>query len=430
MQRKRINWQNLLIIGALLLLLFIYLSRFGFNPLTDDGIYKSKMGSISINKYVISRYTTWSARILPDFVLYYIFHLPVAIFHLLNLGFITLLSFALLRITQQPITWQRMCLFPLLLGYVNFSVIQNGFLWLTGSANYLWPAALGACALIPFADSYFKDKTSKHDWFFLIPGLLFSLSNEQFIASAVGIGLIYIATMFWQHRKPAWIPSLNTLFFIIGSAVMYLAPGNAVRMEAEIKNRFPDFNQLSLLSHFRIGISWLFTAISQNFLWLLVLLAILAFALLKNNQTRVIFSLGYLISLAGYLVQPEIFTNFNFINKVILTASIKNFVQGITVYALFSLFLILLLWNMMLVVDQPIFLLLCCLAALLSSMIMWFSPTIYASGTRVLVCPAIFLLVVALVLLKQVLHQYSNKTTWIFQLLLVLPLFNYFTHLF
>ncbi|KRM96687.1 hypothetical protein FC24_GL001863 [Loigolactobacillus rennini DSM 20253] len=336
----------------------------------------------------------------------------------------------MLRITQQPITWQRMCLFPLLLGYVNFSVIQNGFLWLTGSANYLWPAALGACALIPFADSYFKDKTSKHDWFFLIPGLLFSLSNEQFIASAVGIGLIYIATMFWQHRKPAWIPSLNTLFFIIGSAVMYLAPGNAVRMEAEIKNRFPDFNQLSLLSHFRIGISWLFTAISQNFLWLLVLLAILAFALLKNNQTRVIFSLGYLISLAGYLVQPEIFTNFNFINKVILTASIKNFVQGITVYALFSLFLILLLWNMMLVVDQPIFLLLCCLAALLSSMIMWFSPTIYASGTRVLVCPAIFLLVVALVLLKQVLHQYSNKTTWIFQLLLVLPLFNYFTHLF
>lgn len=430
MQRKKLTWQNLLIIGALLLLIFIYLSRFGFNPMTDDGVYKAKMGSISIGNYVATRYTSWSARILPDFVLYYIFHVPIFIFHLINLGFIVLLSFALLRITQQPITWQRLCLLPLLLGYINFDIIRNGFLWLTGSANYLWPAALGTCALIPFADNYFKNQMPKHSWIYLIPGLLFSLSNEQFIASAVGIGIVYFAGMVWQRRKPGWVPSLNTLFFIIGLVIMYVAPGNAVRMHTETINRFPNFNQLSLLGHFRIGISWLFTAISQNFLWLLLLLAIVALTLLKNDWLRFIFSIGYLVSLAGYFVRPGIFSDFNFINKVSMAASVKNLIHGLVIYALLSLFLILLVWNMMLVVEHPIYLLLCCLAALFSSMIMWFSPTIYASGTRVLVCPAIFLITVALMLFKELVQQNPTKTNWIFQLLLILPLFNYFTHFF
>lgn len=427
---KRVERRNLLIIGAILLVIFLYLSRFGFDPTTDDAYFKAQAAQFSIGDYLHWRYTRWTGRLLPEFVLYYIFHLPVGFFHLLNLGFGWLLAYSLLRITQQKITWPQMCLLPILLGYVNFVVLHDGFLWLTGAVNYLWAAALGAYALIPFADSYFKGELIKRGWHYLIAAALFSLINEQFIVCAFGISLTYWVLTLYHRQRIQVIPLLNSVFFAAGLLFMYLAPGNRLRIIAETKHWFPNFYNLTLWGHFRVGVSWLFTALNQNFLWLLLLIAVLATTLLGTRRLRFGFYTGYLLFIAGYLVQPGIFNNFNLINTTTMTTSISHFIFCLIPYLFWSGFLLLLLSNIMLVAAQPIFLALCCAAALLSSMIMWFSPTIYGSGNRVFAAMAILLIVVVLSLIKQLFQRYPQYQTQIYQLLLVLPVINYLSHLF
>ncbi len=352
------------------------------------------------------------------------------IFHLINLGFIILLAYALLRITRQKITWATLCLVPLLVGYVNYAVLHDGFLWLTGAVNYLWPAALGAYALIPFADSYFGNDKIQHGWVYLLAGTAFSLINEQFLVCAFGISLVYWLGILHQRQRIQWLPVVNSLLFLAGLLFMYLAPGNRLRTAAEVKHWFPTFYDLTIGGHLRVGVSWLFTALNQNFFWLLLLLAVLALILLSLHRLRFIFYTGYLLFLAGYLVRPEIVNNFNLVNTTAWTASLGQFVLCIIPYLFWGGFLIVLLTNIILVAYRPVFLLLCCVAALLTSMIMWFSPTIYGSGNRVFTATAVLLVVVALALLKQVLAKYPRQQIRVYQLLMLLPLVNYLSHLF
>lgn len=432
MIKKKEKNQNLLIFAGLFLLIFIYLSFFKYSPLSDDGWFEAQAAKHNIFDYLNLRYHNWSARILPEFILYYAFHLPIPLLYFINSIFIVLLSYSLLRLTQQqPVNWLHMCLFPLLLGYSNFVVINAGFLWLTGAVNYLWSAALGSYALIPFAGSYFnRGKINfAHRWTYLIAAILFSLTNEQFILCAVGISLVYIIVMIFHHYKIPLITIINSTFFLAGFIIMALAPGNSNRRQLEVNRWFPSFDSLSIAGHLRIGISWLFINIQKNFFWLLLLLAVMAFLLLRKPSIRFKFVLNYLIFISAHLVSPAIINNFELINHTDVIASPKNFVFCLIPYIFWTYFFVILIINIMTVSNHPVISLLCFMATVLSCILMWFSPTIYASGPRTFVCAAILLIFVALDLFKQLSETYSGKNKWIYSLLLILPSFNYIINL-
>ena len=129
---------------TLIFIVFLYQLRFNFIEGSDDSWFALIKDKYSLADYLSLRYNTWSSRIFPETMLYYIFHIPINLWRMLNTSFIFLLATSIVRIFKGEIKIYNVVVVIILFGYSSFDVINSGFFWMTGSVNYLWPLALGA----------------------------------------------------------------------------------------------------------------------------------------------------------------------------------------------------------------------------------------------------------------------------------------------
>lgn len=152
-------------------------------------------------------------------------------------------------------------------------------LWLTGSANYLWPMVLILLFLLPYRLNFEAGERKARKWetacMFLF-GILAGWTNEN----TAGAMILFVAAFLVLYRIkklpiPRWAYS-GCAGAVIGFGIMMAAPGNRVRsislqtsqpLLEQIKDRLKDM--LWVLAH------------DLNLLMIVVLLAVLGYVLLK-----------------------------------------------------------------------------------------------------------------------------------------------------
>lgn len=412
------NKKNYVFYIGLFVLAVIYLLNFNVDMNSDDGWFMTISKEHTFLEFMQWRYNNWSARLFPEAILYVIFLVPLFIHHLISACAWFLYSYSLVRIFVGKVSRRDFLIAFLSLGFINVWVLKDSIFWITGAVNYLWPLALGLFAMIPYADNFFRNKKSSI-WFYLVPAFIFSFSNEQLIACIIGVVIVYHVTVLIKKKKENYLLYIPTTFFIFGFTFMFLAPGNKLRMQQEVKMWMPDFNELSLFSRVLRGSSWLFEGWQTKLLFLFMMILVVSLVI---DHTRLLAKItaGYTVFL--FLLNynlPNRFTNFQLIKENEWIHSLKsgNVLSGtvfnsLAPYMLWGIFFGLIVTLSIRIAEQKVFIGLSYSAALFSSILMWFSPTMYASGARVLMCASIFLIIILFLLYQQALtkvNQYGKN---------------------
>ncbi|OZQ92339.1 DUF6056 family protein [Paenibacillus sp. VTT E-133291] len=385
------------------------------------------------------RYETWSGRLFPDTLAFMLFKNHYEVWQLLNPLFIMLSSYAIVRIVIKDFRIRDLLISLLILGYFSKNVLSSAFFWGTGSVNYLWPIALGLLAMIPYADKLFRDEqpfSMKHFAITVICASLASISNEQVALCMIAFSILLHISLILK-RKPQDIKLLIiTVIMILGTCILLLAPGNHSRYVNEVATWFPGFDKLSIKDHLYIGIIWIFQKLFVDLKYLIMLLSIIVFIACYRDSN---FNRKYSYKIFGVLIfiifsnmvlgyNTEIFYNFEAIKQYNLFHSIfhifgtdKGFLYALIPYVFWTIFTALLCVLIIKLSQQKIFIFLALSAAAFSLVVMFFSPTIYASGNRVLAVSSIIL---TLITAKLILDRQLITTKYHLVLLGCLPVLN------
>lgn len=373
----------------------------------DDLFFKTAASNNSLFPFIISRYLNWSGRIIPD-ALAYLFNSKLeVIWPLFNSIIITLLSVLIFNYINLLTTLKNnkrfllvitVCLSFLL---INKTIIEPAFLWKTGSINYLWPTTMGLFILYPFLLSIKNKLTKKNNYFYFFVSLLAVISSEQ-ISVAMILGITtYFIYMFLNKKKIPLILYLITFNLFLGSIILFLAPGNQLRLQAETKHNFPDFLSLSVFNRISISLYWMLNklinvcSLSLAFIYLIV-----GF---KNSYTKNI-TLKVFSTIAIFLGILLIVKNIFSINFNILPITSNNYLSfNILIKYIISLvglsLIPYLIWKLFGNLKNSFIYFLILFIALITMLMITFSPTIDASGSRVLFLPIILINILAILTL-------------------------------
>ncbi|MBO0445510.1 hypothetical protein JZO78_04070 [Enterococcus ureilyticus] len=427
------NWlivnQDLLALTVLFLGIAVYLSFFGFQNGTDDEWFQRMSHQKDYLTYILNRYMTWSARIFPDSIMYFIFSLPMILYWSITSLAMILSAYSIARFTKKEVKTFDIFLVCTLFGFMNFEMFFHSFLWITGAVNYLWPLALGLCSMIPYADYVFRgNKWEKKSWISLsiICTFLFSISNEQYLIVGFCAALCGHITLLVKKEKQSILLLFKTFIMFMGILFMYFAPGNALRLQMETEKWYPDFNELSVFSHIKVGLNFMVTGIYNNVFSLLLLVILSSILLLNLNRysflliSLIIACLSCMYLFPGFssgLAQIYNYSAKQLFSMEAFSAVMKNFFVAIVLYGVTML-------AIYKGASYKIFSLLCMIAALFSIIMLWFSPTLFASGSRVFVCAGVLFLIVAFDLVNKKISESKISKNMLLVMLAIYPIFN------
>lgn len=218
----------------------------------------------SVVEFLDSRSSGWSSRVVAEFLIYYIMPNQGIFVLLATLNALTL-PLLMIRLGLGKHFWEvsfwQLIASIVLLGIIPLAITIPSTYWITGFFNYTLAGNVFFLAIIPISDLLLRRQTSiLFRVIGIIAGALIFFINEQFGFTALLIMILSLGYLFLSSRlnrdqkldsKLDW-PRLD-LLISLGSLVITLilvlnVPGNQVRLAAEIKRYYPDFNEVGILS--------------------------------------------------------------------------------------------------------------------------------------------------------------------------------------
>lgn len=428
MKRERLLFPAVFLILMLFVLYGMCLMvKLEVKPGSDDAWYLRVSKSCGLLQFLGWRYVSWTGRLAAEAMIYLSIHCGALLYHLFSPLFILLAAYSIGRLFTAK-TDLRLMLFALLsFGLCNFHVLGAGIFWFTGSYNYLVPVACGLFGMIPFADAVFRGKISPHPARLALSAAALavcSLANEQASLVAVSAAVFAVAAVAARKKKAPAALILLAVLAIAGLAVNITAPGVPIRWHKEVAEFFPGFNTLTLGQHLKYSVNWFFNEIvTQMFAFVLALSAV-PFVFWKKYRGRdavLLRAFGMLSVFALFAVKMiglRPFTDFAFL--------FSHFTQQIhmwrpteiarlsLLFLFWTVFLLLLVYLVCRVSEHPVFTLLCFAACFASMALLFFSPSIVASGSRVLFVGSVLLMILLTGMVKQSALLRSNAFLLVF----------------
>lgn len=419
---KVVLFWALVFIGALLIL-----TQVGYSD-GDDAFFYENTRNRSFFEYLNWRYQTWVGRMTAEAMVYITFRFGLTFWRIVDALMLILLPIGVIRLSlkaaggpelQTEIHDEALSIFGLsvasVTGYFLMSAMTLGYaaVWVNGSIFYTWSFTFGVWSLLPIADAVFD--TGQFSWKKLLYSIPFAviatMSIEQMGAVLLAFQGIGLVSLIWKKRRIH--PGVALQFFATLAAflILFLAPGNELRVASEITNWMPQYDMLTFPQHFFIVIQWLLSSFAnENRLFLAgIWLAGIWLLLQEKKRTRsdgvwilfgAIFLIVSFLPYAGITVLSDMGMNI---------ADITVCVDQVPMVALLTTAnkIALIWWTLALVFTFAylwriskfhVTLLLAYLAGIASEAILFFSPTMYASGARVYYLTDLLYLFVILVL--------------------------------
>ncbi|WP_140490630.1 DUF6056 family protein [Bifidobacterium sp. UTBIF-68] len=371
----------------------------------DDTYFMEQLSHTAPVDWVIQRYMTWSGRIFSESSAAFFLPLPQIAWRLADAGMIVLLSYSLTRITFSVFSIKKLFISYAAVWLIAPSVWLSASYWVAGSFAYLWPAAIGCFSTLLLV-GLIRARSVRFWGIYIVAAVLASLGVEQVGPCIVAFGFITVVALYVRDKSFSIPAVVYTLASACALLVELLAPGSAVRNEREMQVRYPEFEDMSFIVKIYKGVIWHF-GYMYNYLFVLVFaMAVVAIFIVisgKGLQHKFIsirsctFDVDYLLA---YFVTAMIF--------IVACASQLRILSTLSVFDLrgnsssllrwllpFAFWIVLLfaVWMLVMRVDgsycYQFFMI---SAAIASGALMYFSPTIYASGPRSMFIPSVCLL--------------------------------------
>lgn len=361
----------------------------------DSVTFARLLDESSLAEVLVDRYCRWSSRLLIEAILFPISK-NVLLWKLCNFIVYIVSMLALQRLTHYK--GMRLTI-GLLLLYPVVEMASAG--WIATFLNYYWPATAGAVALISVDMMYNKERIHP------ILAIVF-LICELFAANMELFGLLYacILTYFcacvilYKHNLPRWQYGYIVAQYLIaiGSVVYALmCPGNDVRYADEVTAWYIDYEALTPIEQFALGVNATFaTLIKKEILFACFAVLLFGIVLLSKNRSRLQLAVA---AIPGVVVLAR--TVFNPLMEIYEPAISNVFDTQPTVdavnYYIPSTYLPFIIYMVVIVaifvtliyafdtVHQGVFLSVIFFAGMITRVAMGFSPTVYASAERTFV---------------------------------------------
>jgi hypothetical protein len=389
-----------------------------------DDMYFSTV-NIPYLDWIKLRYNTWSGRLFPDTLAFVLLGHSFFLWQLINPVLIMLAAYAIVRLLSPKVEFEYFLVSLLTFGYFSKNVLSSSFFWSTGSLNYLWPIALGLIAMIPYSDYVREEKTI--NWgktaFFVLIAFLSAISNEQVALCMSAFAILTHIFLFINHKTQNIKLLIITFIVLLGTAILLLAPGNSLRWVAEVERWYPGFDKFSLKDHLYIGAIWIFNKLFIDMKYLLALFSfVICYIYHKNEKGDLFYRVFFIMVLIvfsnmilGY--NADILYNFNLIQQHQITNTLfhfsminRSFIYALIPYIFWFTYMVLLFYLILKQAKEKWFVFFSLAASIASLVIMFFSPTIYASGNRVLAaCSVLWSFVILKLIMDNHLIRNNNQ---------------------
>ena len=145
-------------------------------------------------------------------------------------------------------------------------------IWINGSIFYTWSFTCGIWALVPVADIVFD--TGDGGSGIIIPGIFYSIpcavlasmSIEQMAAVLVTFEVLAVLVVILRkHEKQRTILLIiQTAVTVVAFVILFLAPGNDIRVASEVQNWMPQYEELSFGEHLFVTVQWLVSSFANE----------------------------------------------------------------------------------------------------------------------------------------------------------------------
>lgn len=444
--RHFLLYAAILFVGAILFsFLLFFVQRLAG---TDDVIFPIQIAPYdTVRDWISYRYTNWSGRIFPEVFVYIFSTAPLIIWKILTLlaYIVTSFSFYALYKLWRPAAHhkEKAAILIVALGFpflLDPGVLFHSSFWVTGSMNYFWIAPFVLVGLYPLV--HFASRNHAPSPIITLLGLscaaIGASSQEQGGAVMVAVSLTLTIYVLWRNgiKQKKTILYLLLFFAVIlaGFLVQFLAPGNYVRIEAEIARWLPDLHSLSIGERAVHSLRWTLDAIINHMGILLsgACIALLALFIRKTTTDWLdkVFMLLLCAICAVLLIKGfgtiDVLYEFYPTWKPVLPNALASFIL-----IPWSLLLLLVAIAPSILYRNPrgyliSLLILACFAA---TLIVTLSPTVYISGPRTLFMPSLLLFLAASLLTYELVISRKSRFVIITGVLAIAAV-NYFLVLF
>lgn len=391
----------------------------------DDQFFAAMHLNYSLPGYLTLRYHVWSGRLFCETLVYYFTGSALFFWKWLCAVSITMSALIIYRFITyskemrqiEKVFFAYLSCFSVLI--ISSNILDPSVFWISGALNYLIPFTVCLIAFIPYFH-ILKDKDyspNRKVFLYLIPAILVALSGEQLSICFTFFSFLILIFLLVNKRK---IPRVLWAIFIevlIVQIFSFTAPGNTVRLNAEIATWFPTFRQVSIFSRVSLSLYFLFnTIINQWYLLLLLLWLITAILLLKNGTFKISRIIAYISFFFAFLmglrfispVDSDISQVLNNNYKTLfefhyLTKSALLLPARFIPYAFWGIGILMIPFSLLLIFKKSkysLFYICIYLTALASIAIMIVSPTMYASAGRTSFVSNMLLILLILFLLR------------------------------
>lgn len=386
----------LMFVGALMVL-----SQQGYSD-GDDVYFYQYVHEMGFWEYLKFRYTTWVGRLSGEAMVYITFRAGLPFWRVVNALMLVLLPMGILRLARVAADGRAWGLGPAVMsvvGYLLMSAMTLGYaaVWVNGSIFYTWSFACGIWALVPIAEIVFYGRTDWKNFLYGIPcAVIASMSIEQMGAVLAAFEVLAVLYCFCRKKQKNWPALFQTVLTIAAVFALLAAPGNDIRVETETATWLPEYATMSFGQHLFITVQWLLSSFAtENKLFLAAIWVVGIFLLLQKEEKKRsdgvwlaaagVFTVAAFLPYAGVSVLSDMGMSHLDISACIDAAPRAAELTGNQVLALCwwtaaLIFTFFFLWK---VSGSQVVILLAYLAGVASEAIMFFSPTMYASGARV-----------------------------------------------
>lgn len=413
---------------GIFLVILLFLQLFLQTGLADDLWFAEEHRPLG--QYLLDRYQGWTSRLLIEAMIKLLTKFPDWLWRMMNVLIVLLLVWIvadLFGIEKDNTKLQAKVFFFVLMWNVPMTCIGEVG-WIVTTLNYLWPLTLGLVAARPLKHLVCGERCSVWEYVVCPLCMLFGANAEQGIALILGAYLL-VGVYMLRYRKRLSPFYFVMLFMAVASVVFIMTtPGNASRVVKETERWFPEFAGLNtaqkLLMGFIDTVNYYFAGGGSNYLVALLTGILLAGIWQKRKQR-------WFMMKAFVAVLPFLFfwgigkagvywlLNRGFhrgghivgllgLNRCLPTGagfygyfgwmpySIEMVLLQAGVYLVLLICVALTIYFLYGRSRETLFEFVILGAGLLSRLIMGFSPTFYASGTRTTLYCSVAILVVCL----------------------------------
>lgn len=419
----------------------------------DDTYFYHYSTTMGFFEYLSWRYQTWVGRMAAEAIVYITFNLGLGFWRAADAVMMVLLPIGILRLgckaaghmgytallneNQERVDvgterhnsgelnvrsnlWKSIR-YPVLLasGYLLMSVMTLGYsaVWVNGSIFYTWTFTAGVWAMMPLADLVFDTGAfSNRQLIYALPcSVIAAMSIEQMGAVLLAFeGLSILSLLLQKKRIPVaiWIQTVITFAAFV---ILFMAPGNDVRVASEIATWMPGYKELSVGNHLFMTIQWMLSSFANEGKAFFIAIWAAGFLLLMKSKKvkvyqilTVVFSVAAILPYAGITFFSEMGIGDIDIEQCLMELPTWQSMTTQNRIAFFwwiaaVLFTLVLLWK---VTGHSVFISMVFLGGIASEAVLYFSPTIYASGARVYYLTDLMYL---FIILWMVMHMDSEK---------------------